>query len=232
MFVKIPGADVLFCIHETRRQDYAAFALENPKIDNSWRNQQFHGAPCGDQASHPVVGVSWEDARQFCAWLSKKEGRTCRLPTDQEWSLAVGLGRLEQLTKATTPEKLSGKDTVAFPWEGTFPPHTQSRGGNFGDTALREISPASIPIEGYTDGFPTTAPVMTFKPNRLGIYDLGGNAWEWVEDWWNVQEKDKVARGASFYSTARSALLSSFRSHFAPSYRDATIGFRCVIVAP
>jgi len=68
-------------------------------VDSSWKNQQTNGIPSGDKDDHPVVGVSWDDAHGFCAWLSKKEGSTFRLPTDEERSIAVGLGRKEKRTR-------------------------------------------------------------------------------------------------------------------------------------
>jgi formylglycine-generating enzyme required for sulfatase activity len=91
-FVPVPDTEVMFCIHETRRQDYAAYAAEAPGVDDIWKNQQMGGIPAGNKDDHPVVGMNWEDAQKFCAWLSKKEGKTYRLPTDQEWSCAAALG--------------------------------------------------------------------------------------------------------------------------------------------
>ena len=55
--------------------------------------------------AHPAGNVRWEDAKAFCAWLSKKEGRMYRLPTDAEWSLAVGL----PVEKGGAPDEKSGK---------------------------------------------------------------------------------------------------------------------------
>ncbi|MDZ4404762.1 SUMF1/EgtB/PvdO family nonheme iron enzyme [Prosthecobacter sp.] len=216
-FVPVKGTDVLFCIHETRRQDYAAYAAEEPDVDGSWKNQQKNGVPCGDKDNHPVVGVNWEDAHAFCAWLSKKEGKTYRLPTDEEWSLAVGLGRAEK------------PQSTEFPWGGDFPPKTKDQAGNYSDSSWHESFPALQGIEDYTDGFPTTAPVMRFKPNKLGLYDLGGNVWEWVEDG-NAAPTDPVARGSSFANFERGTLLSSYRARLPRSSRIDDYGFRCVLV--
>ena len=99
-FVPVPGTDVQFCIWETRVKDYAAYAAANAGVDESWKK------PFGDfkQAdTHPVVKVNWNDANAFCEWLTKKElaegkikaGQKYRLPTDAEWSVAVGLGQGE-----------------------------------------------------------------------------------------------------------------------------------------
>lgn len=73
---------------------------------------------------------------------------------------------------------------------------------------------------------------MSFKPNRLGIYDMGGNVWEWVEDWQNADKSERALRGGSWYSFARGQLLSSARISLPPSpfYGNANHGFRCVLV--
>ncbi len=228
-FLPVKGTEVLFCIHETRRQDYAAYAAEVPGVDGAWKNQNRNGIPCGDKDDHPVVGVSWEDAVKFCEWLSKKEGKTYRLPTDEEWSIAVGLGRKEKHGKGITPEMLHQKEQTEFPWGDDYPPKTKDKAGNYGDTAWTEKFPTEPGMKDYTDGFPTTAPVMSFKPNKFGLYDMGGNVWEWVEDWWNAAKVDRVLRGASFHNNDRGSLLSSARPHHTPGYRPNHHGFRCVM---
>jgi len=229
-FLPVKGTDVLFCIHETRRQDYAAYAAEAPGVNGSWKNQQIDGIPCGDKDDHPVVGVSHEDAQKFCEWLSKKEGKTYRLPTDEEWSIAVGLGRKEKHGKNITPEMLNQKEQTEFPWGGDYPPKTKDQAGNYADESWHEKFPTQPWMEKYSDGFPTTAPVMSFQPNKLGLYDMGGNVWEWVEDWWNAPKVDRVLRGASFAYDDRGHLLASYRTHHAPGSRGHNRGFRVVMV--
>jgi formylglycine-generating enzyme required for sulfatase activity len=224
-FVPVPGTKILMCIHETRRLDYAKYAAEVPDVDASWSAQQKDGYPCGDKDDHPVVGVSWDQAKQFCGWLTKKESKTYRLPTDEEWSIAVGLGGLEKRRKDTTPEMLAFKEQTQFPWGGSYPPNI----GNYADEAYQQKFPNEPSIKGYRDGFVTTSPVMSFKPNKLGIYDMGGNAWEWVEDQWSGTNTDRVFRGASFKHSDRNSLLSSFRYHLRPSHNGYLNGFRCVL---
>ena len=225
----MPGTEVLFCIHETRRQDYAAFAAQVRGVDDSWRNQLREGIPCGDRDDHPVVGVSWDDAKAFCAWLGNREGRVYRLPTDKEWSWAVGIGEEENRTKDSTPAVLDGRQTTALPWAGVFPPRTEDRAGNYADTVWRAKFPQSPFIQDYTDGFPTTAPVMSFRPNELGLYDLGGSVWEWTEDWYDATRTDRVQRGASFSHNEFGRLLSSARHHRPPTHRGNADGFRIVV---
>lgn len=226
-FVPVPGTKVLMCIHETRKGDYAAYAAANPRVDGAWKNIEAYKVPVSEADDHPVVNVSWDDAVAFCAWLSKHEGATYRLPTDREWSYAVGIGTKEE--KGSTPELLDGKLKGLYPWGKAWPPPAGA--GNFADTSGAAKIPGMIVVPGYTDGFATTAPVTSFKPNKLGLYDLSGNVWEWCEDWYNKNRKERVLRGGSWHYDPLS-LLSSDRLYNDPATRDIYRGFRCVLVAP
>ena len=231
-FVPIPGTDVLFCVHETRRQDYAAYAGALPGVNSLWTNikrptMQGEWVPCGDQDDHPAVAVSWEEAQAYCSWLSEQEGWTYRLPTDAEWSLAVGLS--ETRTADTTPAMLSGKNTDIFPWGTGFPPKASDPSGNYADAAWLEKFANEASIKGYADGFPTTSPVMRFKPNQFGLCDLGGNAGEWVNDWFDETKKKKVIRGACFLDSTSDRLLASTRNAGPSHEHYSGTGFRCVL---
>ena len=100
-FVQVQGTKVQFCIWETRVKDYAAYSAANEGVDGSWKKpSRVRGKPFKQADTHPVVNVSWNDAQTFCEWLTKKElaegkikeRQKYRLPTDAEWSVAVGLG--------------------------------------------------------------------------------------------------------------------------------------------
>ena len=225
-FVPVPETHVSFCIHETRKQDYAAYALANSGVGDQWKNVSKDGVPVSDGDGHPVCSVSWSEANAFCAWLSKKEGLTYRLPTDREWSFAVGLGSAENAAADLTPAMLSGKVAGKYPWGPDWPPPTGA--GNFNDLTFKEKFPTLPFIDGFTDGYATTAPVMRFKPNELGIYDLAGNVWEWCADPWDATSSEHVIRGGAWNSSGRGDLNSSSRSHNDASWRVFT-GFRCVL---
>lgn len=236
-FVPVPGTDVLFCIHETRYRDFETYAAENG-VGGWWRDQSVHGYEITERpGDHPVMRTSWEDAQEFCAWLSRKEGRTYRLPTDEEWSLAAGLGGKEVRSSGDTPESLSAKVTGEYPWGTAWP--VPAGAGNYSDQSRKAKAPTTDPtykagyIDDYDDGFPTTAPVMSFQPNRFGLYDLGGSVWEWVEDWFNEAREQRVVRGGSCLdlgADVQISLLSSFRYRLPPDARHTGRGFRVVLV--
>ncbi len=235
-FVPVPGTDVLFCIHEVRYKDYEEYAKKaKENVDGVWKiqtNDGFEIKRGGED--HPVTKVSWYDAQAFCKWLSEKEGKTYRLPTDREWSLAVGIGREEDWKDDTTPATVF-KPQDAFPWGDEWPPPAGA--GNYSDASRQAKAPRDDAkyVEGeYDDGFPTTAPVMSFEANKLGLYDLGGNVWEWCEDWYSADQKDRMfmLRGGSWYYGVRGLLLSSYRFSITPDFRyhyHGFFGFRVVV---
>ena len=213
-FVSVPGTDILICIHETRRTDYSAFADAVPGVDMTWKNLVVEGKPLVQDDDHPVVGVSWEDASAFCAWLSQKEGRTYRLPTDAEWNRAVVFDVDDP--SSTSDTAIAEKLKEQFPW---------------GD-ASEEDSSKYANYHHSPDGYIDTAPVMSFLPNHLGIYDLGGNAWELC----GRNDNELHLRGCGYRnfggfrrSTTKSSVDADFRI---PSPGDNTRGapgFRCVV---
>lgn len=228
-FVPVPGTQILMCIHETRKGDYARYAAANPGVNSKWMAPVADGVPVSERDDHPVVMVDWGESKGFCAWLSQKEGRAYRLPTDREWSIAAGIGDFEDAGSA--PKFLDGKVMNQYPWGTQWPP--PPRAGNYADITLRKKIPSRDIIEGYDDGYITTAPVMSFMPNQLGVYDLGGNVSEWCEDWVDESRTERVLRGNCWDSFRERHVLSSFRQRFIPTGNQypAHRGFRCVVEA-
>lgn len=228
------GRKVLFSIWETRRQDYAVYAAKNSGVDESWRNEQYKGVPVGHEDAHPVVNVSWEEAKSYCAWLTQVEraaGRIglkdeYRLPTDMEWSYAVGIGERED--GSASPKDKDGKIADEYPWGPSFPPPSGS--GNYADRESKVTNITDDCIGNYDDGYATSAPVGLFEPNVIGLYDLGGNVWEWCQDEYDGERGDRVLRGGSWWDSTPLHLLSSYRGYNSPGFRCPYYGFRCVLV--
>ena len=193
----------------------------------SWMAPGFQQTP-----EHPVVGVSWEDANLFCEWLTKKERsegtlamfQSYRLPTDHEWSRAIGL----EHEQGATPEDRSGKIKNVYPWGTGFPP--PSNVANYAGSESREGATETwMVIAGFYDAFPRTAPVSAFNANANGLHCLGGNVWEWCIDKFEDTTNWRVLRGGSWATSRPEELLSSYRRGHEPSFRCDDVGFRCVI---
>ena len=218
----VPAGDVDFCVWQTRVKDFDAFARAVNLKSSAWRGPGFKQGP-----DHPVVNVTWVEAVAFCKWLTDLEHKDgtlpatqfYRLPTDLEWSKAVGLPE----ESGKTPEARDMGVSDVYPWGTQWPPPPNS--GNY----TGEETGSDVAIKGYDDGFAWTSPAGTFPPNKLGLYDMGGNVWQWCMDAWNNDSKAKVLRGASWYNGAlKLSLLSSCRVHASPDSSTDNYGFRIV----
>ena len=209
-FSPVPGTSVLFSQWLTRVQDYALFAAECPAAGAKWRKASRKQR---QQRDHPVLCVTWEEAVAFCAWLTQREGLRYRLPCDGEWSLAVGAG---------------GKDEHLFPWGSQWPPPPGA--GNYAGEEVQ--AKGVLRIGGYRDGHPFTSPAGSYAPNSFGIYDLGGNVWEWCADACGPPATRRIVRGASWRDSHPQLLLSSARSRRNPARGYDDTGFRCVVELP
>jgi serine/threonine protein kinase len=239
VFSLVSPAQVYFSIWMTRVQDFEVFVKDRKydatggmvSIDASgsqrmrgvtWQNPGFDQSPL-----HPVCGVSWVDATNFCRWLTDSEiassrlarGQYYRLPTDWEWSVAAGLTE----PRGASPNSLHMKERSKYPWGGAWPPPKGS--ANIAD----ESSGLGGRVRGYNDSFARTSPVGSFQPNQAGLFDMSGNVLEWCDDWLEPGVQKKVLRGASWFSDTQRDLLSSFRHPEHKDTRDGRIGFRVVI---
>lgn len=209
----VPLGDVQISIWETRVQDYEAFCRATGR---RYEQPDFHQTP-----TDPAVKVSWFDAMAFCKWLTEKERdenliddrEAYRLPTDAEWSVAVGLMN----ENGPNPEARDGKIRNEFPWGKQWPRPNDA--GNYAGSAKRRIA---------------TLPVGSFKSNSAGLYDLGGNVWEWCLDTYkgdnNTSSRDwGVLRGGSWATSNRLEMQSSYRNVVDRNERDVIYGFRCVL---
>lgn len=223
----VPVGEVRMSIWETRVQDYDAFCRATGRAQAVL---DFAQTP-----ADPVVKVNWFDAVAFCKWLTEKErdentiepAQFYRLPTDAEWSAAVGLAN----ETGATPEARDGAIRNEYPWGRQWPPPS-SGAGNYADKSARRRG--GTVIENYADNFAQTSPAGSFRPNALGIYDLGGNVWEWCEDGYKGGGSGRdwgVLRGGSWATSSRTELQSSYRNVVDRAERDVIYGFRCVLVS-
>jgi serine/threonine protein kinase len=235
-----------FAVWPTRVRDFAAFVqatgydatggMSSVVTQNGFKLNSLSWKEPGfvQTQDDPVVGVSWEDAGQFCDWLTRKERATgmlssfqrYRLPTDSEWSLAVGLTR----ETGNTPEERSGGVKNVYPWGNRFPPPNDF--GNYAGSESRTGAPPNWPvIAGYHDAYPRTGPVTAFALNQIGISSLGGNVWEWCEDKYRAGLNWRTLRGGSWATSRAEETLSSYRRGYDPYFRSDDVSFRCVIAS-
>jgi hypothetical protein len=215
-FVPAGTDGILFSVWDVRVKDYAAFVTANPEYDagTDWKNPGFT-----QTENDPAVNVTWNDAHAFCAWLTKKEqaegklgpSQSYRLPTDTEWSKAVGLGD----EGTGTPNDKDSKIKDVYPWGTQWPPPQGA--GNYDESLTH-------------DGYANTSPVASFAANKYGLYDMGGNVWQWCEDWSDNDQRYRVLRGASWFNSTPDYMLSSDRFLDVPGYRSNVFGFRVVVV--
>ncbi|MFT5483562.1 MAG: sulfatase activating formylglycine-generating enzyme [Halieaceae bacterium] len=206
------------------QKDFTAGQVEGDSLD-------------GDR--QPVVFISWEQAAAFCNWLSIKDkfppyyrienevvvgvnaaSTGYRMPTEAEWAWAARTG---------------GAKLLKYPWGDNLPPGDDA--GNYADASSSYITGRTI--SNYDDGFITTAPVGSFGANLRGLYDMGGNVAEWMNDYYGVIassgviERDptgpstgdsRVIRGASWAHGTVTELRLSYRDYGSEGRDD--VGFR------
>ncbi|MBR0678937.1 formylglycine-generating enzyme family protein [Roseomonas eburnea] len=142
----------------------------------TWREPGFQQ---GDD--HPVVCVNWEDATAYAAWLSRRTGRSYRLPSEAEWEYAARAG--------TTTARYWGE------------PQTQACDyANVADLTLAaalELDRRPQFTFRCSDGHVYTAPVGSFRPNAFGLHDMLGNVWQWTADCLNPSLEGQRPDGAA-----------------------------------
>ena len=192
-----------------------------------WKHPEGPGSSIEGKENYPVVQVCYYDALAYCKWAGK------RLPTEAEWEWAAR-GGLEDNLYPWGLEHVEADKPKCNYWTGTFPIENTEE-----------------------DGYYYSAPVRTYKPNGFGLYDMGGNVWEFCSDFFdedfykkNVDnisvnpkgptktyyprepyEAKRVSRGGSFLCSDDSYCSSYRVSARMPSSEDSAMnhtGFRCV----
>src|SRR5690606_27419516 len=137
------------------------------KCDGAWwAEPEGPGSSVRDRADHPVVHISWEDARAFARWAGG------RLPSEAEWEHAARSGK---------------DDDRRFPWGDREPDDA--------DYMPCNIWQGRFPVENTAaDGWVGTSPVGSFPPNDAGLHDIVGNVWEWTEEPFLIRSVSRTAR--------------------------------------
>ena len=193
------------------------FPITNVQFEAFDRVHVGKRAPWAD-GRHPIIYVSWSEAEAFCKWLSSREGKTFRLPTEAEWEYAA-----------------RGEDGRMFPWGGST---AIGQFANFADsrTSFRWRDPQ------IDDGFAETSPVGSYPrgASPFGIEDMAGNVFEWCLDSYEPYKgrdavnplpsksgRERIYRGGSWKSRITS-LRTTARAYNDPSYLSNDVGFRIV----
>jgi formylglycine-generating enzyme len=178
-----------------------------------WRHPEGPHSDVSNRWDHPVVHVSWSDARAFCQWSGT------RLPTEAEWETA----------------SRGGTAGHPFPWGDDIEPGGQHR--------MNVFQGEFPGVNTGADGYLGTAPVDAFEPNGYGIYNTTGNVWEWCADWLDVDYyavspvasprgpasgSFRVQRGGSYLCHASYCRRYRVSARFgsAPDSSTGNVGFR------
>jgi formylglycine-generating enzyme required for sulfatase activity len=190
-----------------------------------WRHPEGPESSIENRMDHPVVHVSWDDAVAYCRWAEKQ------LPTEAQWEYAARGAVAGWRYPWGNEIRPDGKPMQNI-WQGEFPHKNKGE-----------------------DGFLTTSPVGSFKPNAFGLYDVTGNVWEWCADYYrpdyyansphrnppgpaesfDPQEpgiEKRIQRGGSFMCSdnyCRGYRVSA-RMKGAPDTGTFHAGFRCVLI--
>jgi formylglycine-generating enzyme required for sulfatase activity len=187
------------------------YTIESGRVEER-AGRSFRNPGFVQEGNHPAVCINWDDARAYLAWLTKKTGRLYRLPSESEWEYAARAG-------TTTPFWWGASITTD---QANYDGSTVYGGGSKGDNRQK------------------TVPADDFKANAWGLYQVHGNAFEWVEDCWNdsysnAPADDSVmlagnctrhARRAGAWNYPAATLRSAYRDSRPATTRASNTGLR------
>jgi formylglycine-generating enzyme required for sulfatase activity len=227
---ELPQHQVLLPAYEIGKypvtnEQYAEFVKQNRQnndyfpVKAGWTRTS--RTPPEDKLDHPVVGISWFDARAYCDWLSQRSGRRYRLPSEAEWEKAASWAETAGAADGTGEKRI-------YPW-----------GNDWDAGRCNTHNEATTPVTAYPNG-----------ASYYGCYDMAGNVQEWTSSLWgtNLQQTDfpypyqvddgreemngpyrpfRIHRGGSFID-APANLRNTTRNKYDPEGESSRRGFRVV----
>ena len=200
-----------------------------------------HGFPLNGP-KQPVVRVSWQEALEFCQWLSQKTGRQFSLPTEAQWEYACRAGSDDAFSFGDLQTDFSAYGNMA-----------DQKMREFADNPYQVYAPLAnatvyddwIPRDTrYNDGTLVSSEIGQYRPNHWGLHDMHGNVAEWTRTCYQAYpyaENDgrnrlstagkRVVRGGSWYERPKRA-RSAFRLAYRPYQKVFNVGFRVVCSGP
>jgi len=144
-----------------------------------------------DPNQHPVANVSWQQAALYCNWLSKKEDLSPFYQTKSGYvsgnnGTANGY-RLLTETEWAWLARNKGGSVLTYPWGKSITDIGVSPVGNYADKSATEY--IAFTLSDYNDNYKASAPVGRFPANHRGLFDMGGNVAEWVNDWYGAKSE-------------------------------------------
>ena len=159
--------------YEVTNKQYRAF-----KSSHDSKDYNGHSLNSDNQ---PVVNVSWNDAIEFCKWLSSKTGKNFSLPSEAEWEYACR----------------GGTETVRYWGDST---NSSCEYANVSNPSAKKEFNWNWEVFSCEDGYKVSSPTGSFRPNNYGLYDMLGNVWEWCQDTWHSKYEGAPTNGSAWES--------------------------------
>lgn len=186
------------------------------RADRNWLQPGFK-----QEDDHPAVCINWHDAKAYTAWLAKKTGKPYRLLSESEWEYAARGGTV-------TSHYWDNSSVQACAYANAM------------DETGKKVPGVYWAAQACSDGYAYTSPVGQFAANAFGLYDMLGNAWQWVEDSYVATYQDAPNDGSAFtdeidkphvmrggaWSGMPEVIRADKRNKYNPNGRFNFVGFR------